>query len=71
VLIAGDHKWTKEIYRLNLVKNECVRETDSAKGLSYGYTLAPILVDGDAYFVENYRKIHVYRISERKWEVVK
>ena len=30
VLIAGDYSKTKETYRLNLPKNECVKDTDMA-----------------------------------------
>jgi len=30
VLIAGDDNATKETYRLNVVNNECVRDTDMA-----------------------------------------
>jgi len=33
VLIAGDQNGSKEAYRLNLVKNECVKDTDMAQGL--------------------------------------
>jgi len=34
------------------------------------YTLSPVVVGGAAYFVGWDRKIQMYKIGERKWEVV-
>ena len=70
MLIAGDQNSSKETYKINLVKNECVRDADLAQGITCCYTLSPVQIGGEIYFVGNDRKIQVYRRAEKKWEIV-
>ena len=70
MLIAGDANITKEAYRLNLLQNECVRDTDMAMGVGCYWTLSPVVIEGAAYFVGCDRRIQEYTIAERKWKMV-
>ena len=72
VLIVGGYNSTnsRETYRLNLVTNECVRDTETVQGVCCYCTLSPVLAEEVAYFVGNDRSIHIYKIAEKKWEIV-
>ena len=70
MLIAGNQSASKETYRINLVKNECVRDADLAQGISCYSTLSPVQIGGEIYFVGFDRTIQVYRRAEKKWEIV-
>jgi len=62
---------SKETYKLNLVTNECARDTDMVLRLNCFATLSPVLLGGKAYFVNFEREIQAYNIVEKKWEIVK
>jgi len=66
VIIAG--KSSDETYRVDLIKNKCFKDSKLVSSAYFDYTMAPVILGGNAYFTDDGRNIHIYNIKERKWE---
>ena len=66
VLLAGNS--SADTYRVDLIKNKCVKDSPRVSSSWINFSMAPVIIGGSAYFTDNSRAIHIYRMKERKWE---